>query len=519
MKRFLFWIAALFILVSCNEDAERDAFTNTTIETPEILNTVLEIPDAESRAYIDHKRYIHWSAGDEISYFPGVMSNMQYRLKDEEGAANGSFEKITTSPASGTPLNYSYAVYPYAEGILISENETLVLELPSVQQYAENSFGVGANTMVAVAEREENPTLAFKNACGYLKLQLYGAGVDVRKITLKGNDNEKIAGSVQIEAIYKNAPIVKMDENASSTIVLDCQTGVTLNDDASAPTTFWLVIPEMTFEKGFTVTVTDTKGYIFEKSTSNKIAIKRNCIQPMAAVEVVCENPVPSTQIWYTAKLKITLNRTDGFGVSLISHKFDATTGMGVLTFGGEITAIGSAAFAGCLSLVSVGMPNSVKSINASAFKGCSLLEGVTMSNAIVRIEDSAFESCVRLANVVLPDNITNLGAFAFGYCASLTSATIPEKVTTIGREAFVDCSSLVAIYCRPILPPAIYYAMMSSNGDTLRWGVFPFHEGLKIYVPQDAYESYTQYSSFSNQRTEATNWFAYKSYIEPYDF
>ena len=519
MKQFLFWIAALFILVSCNEDAERDAFTNTTIETPEILNTVLEIPDAESRAYIDHKRYIHWSAGDEISYFPGVMSNMQYRLKDEEGAANGSFEKITTSPASGTPLNYSYAVYPYAEGILISENETLVLELPSVQQYAENSFGVGANTMVAVAEREENPTLAFKNACGYLKLQLYGAGVDVRKITLKGNDNEKIAGSVQIEAIYKNAPIVKMDENASSTIVLDCQTGVTLNDDASAPTTFWLVIPEMTFEKGFTVTVTDTKGYIFEKSTSNKIAIKRNCIQPMKPVEVVCENPVPTNQIWYTAKSQISLNRTDTFGVSISRHKFDAETGKGIITFSGVLTKIGNEAFAECYSLTGIEIPNSVTEVGMRAFSSCSLLSHVLMSNGVVVIGESAFESCNHLTKITLPDTITRIGRFAFAACSGLTSVTIPDKVMTIDREAFNRCTGLINIYCKPTLPPSLYYTAMRVNDEEVRWGVFPFNAEMKIYVPRNAYDLYVQYSSYSNNNIDQTNWSVYKPYVEPYTF
>ena len=43
----------------------------------------------------------------------------------------------------------------------------------------------------------------------------------------------------------------------------------------------------------------------------------------------------------------------------------------------------------------------------------------------------------------------------------------------------------------------------------------------MKIYVPHNSYDAYMQYSysDISNDRTAKTNWYAYESYIEPYDF
>lgn len=73
------------------------------------------------------------------------------------------------------------------------------------------------------------------------------------------------------------------------TIYLDCWDGardgyVKLSNDAENPTSFWFVLPPTTFEGGITVTVHDTNGNTYTKSTDNAIAIERNIVQPMAAL-------------------------------------------------------------------------------------------------------------------------------------------------------------------------------------------------------------------------------------------
>jgi hypothetical protein len=158
--------------------------------------------------------------------------------------------------------------------------------LPSEQHYANNSFGLGDNTMLAVTQDTHDTFLNFKNVGGCLKLQLYGNDVTVKSITLKGNNSEKIAGKATITAAYDKAPIVSIADDATTSITLDCgEKGMKIGASAEEATAFWVVVPPTTFEKGITITVNDMDGKTFVKSTSKELVIGRNVVKPMAAVE------------------------------------------------------------------------------------------------------------------------------------------------------------------------------------------------------------------------------------------
>ena len=55
-------------------------------------------------------------------------------------------------------------------------------------------------------------------------------------------------------------------------------------------TSFYIAIPPQTFEKGFTVEIEDTEGYVMEQSTDKALTIERNHIQPMASFTFVNPN-------------------------------------------------------------------------------------------------------------------------------------------------------------------------------------------------------------------------------------
>lgn len=516
MKKFFMLsacVSMLFAACSVNEEQPLNPTNND-----QLLYASLE---GQGRTYVEEDTYLRWHEDDRLTAFYGNTMNRQYKFNGKTGDNSGSFSHVPSGDLeTGNTFDRIYALYPYDETATITEEGVISLTLPAEQQYAENSFGKGANTMIAVSENLEDDYLMFRNTCGYLKLKFYSPeGEKIKSIEVKGNNNEKIAGSATATIEFGEVPMLHMKEDALSSIALDCEDGVILDSSIETATEFWVVIPEITFEKGITITITDVRGFVFEQTTSNPIIIERNSIQPMEAVKVVCENPIPSDQIWYTAKSKISLHRTDTFGVNIISNTFDATTGRGIITFGAEIAKVGTEAFYECYSLMSVAIPNSVKSIEMRAFKGCVLLESVLMSNAITSIGESAFESCGRLTNVVIPPSVSSVGRYAFSYCSNLTKIIIPENVTRIEREAFSGCTNLTSIYCRPTNPPAIYYSVMRYNDEELKWGVFPFNTEMKIYVPRSVCELYMHYSSYANDRTEQTNWSVYTSYIEPYDF
>ena len=107
---------------------------------------------------------------------------------------------------------------------------------------------------------------------------------------------------------------------------------------------------------------------------------------------------------------------------------------------------ISASAFAGCSSLTSVTIPNSVTSIGASAFYGCSSMTSIIIPNSVTSIGDEVFSGCTSLTSVTIHNSVTSIGWVMFSGCTSLTSITIPNSVTSIGDEAFSGCSSMTSI-------------------------------------------------------------------------
>lgn len=64
------------------------------------------------------------------------------------------------------------------------------------------------------------------------------------------------------------------------------------------------------------------------------------------------------------------------------------------------ITSIGNCAFANCLSLKNLKIPDGVKSIGRKAFYSCENLESITIPDSVTEIIETAFYSCTNLKDV-----------------------------------------------------------------------------------------------------------------------
>ncbi|MBR0280218.1 MAG: leucine-rich repeat domain-containing protein [Oscillibacter sp.] len=122
---------------------------------------------------------------------------------------------------------------------------------------------------------------------------------------------------------------------------------------------------------------------------------------------------------------------------------FEGCSGLRSVTFSEGLREIQFRAFAGCSSLETVSMPDSVEVLGQNAFWNCSALTSVRISRRVGRIEGGAFSMCSNLKEVVIPDGVTFLGCAAFGACASLSSVTIPDSVTDIEYGVFRNCENL----------------------------------------------------------------------------
>lgn len=446
MKTKLFFIYLFAILVcGCRQD---ELYIDQSVNE---RTFTASFEQNSTRTYVEEGNLLRWTEGDQISLFDGNTLNRQYKFDGKTGDNAGTFSIVNAPYGSGNDLSTNYAVYPYASDIMISEEGVITMTFPTEQNYAEDSFGLGANTMVAVTGNNEDTFLKFKNACGYLKLQLYGDDVTIKSITLTGNNNEKLAGKATITPSYNGGPTISMADNAVKTITLDCKEGVEIGVTAESATDFWIVIPPTTFKDGFEVTITDIYGCSFTKSTAKEIAITRNKIQPMSCFKV--EMVIPNNQIWYTS--------SDGNVITPGKNTFSAITGSanvfatitsnvyvngkGVITFDCDIDEITSFAFDSFTTLTSVTIPNSVTYVGSKAFWNCTSLISVELPNSITSIGD-AFVNCSSLTKVSLPNGLTEIPSQLFYGCSSLSEVTIPEGVTKIGQSAFYGCSSLSAI-------------------------------------------------------------------------
>ena len=131
---------------------------------------------------------------------------------------------------------------------------------------------------------------------------------------------------------------------------------------------------------------------------------------------------------------------------SINNSAFYNCTKLKIINIPNSVTSIGNYAFYECSSLSSIVIPNSVTSIGNYAFSRCRSLSSITIPNSVTSIGNYAFSWCSSLSSITIPNSVTSIGSYAFSRCNSLSSITIPNSVTSIVEGAFKECSLLSSI-------------------------------------------------------------------------
>lgn len=284
MKRILFAaIAASAMIIACQKTEE-----NFEQSDAHELHASIEA-DGSSKTVLDENNNVRWSESDQIVAFMKTSLGLKYQLKDSYiGETSGYFSKVSSGSSddlgAGMEWDHIVAYYPYAESIKCAksgDNYQISVILPTEQTYAPDSFGNGSWPMVAVSNDND---ITFKNVCGGMKLQLKGTQ-KVVAIKLEGKNSEKLSGAATVTAYTdETKPAITMASGASTSVTLDCGSGIQLNQ--STATEFIIALPPVLFSKGFTVTVTDDSGNPYTVETDKANTVLRSSLLVMPAFKL-----------------------------------------------------------------------------------------------------------------------------------------------------------------------------------------------------------------------------------------
>ncbi len=142
-----------------------------------------------------------------------------------------------------------------------------------------------------------------------------------------------------------------------------------------------------------------------------------------------------------------------------------------------EVVAIGSQAFEGNTKIQEVYIPENCKSIALRAFADCiNLKELIHLKDSKLEwIGPTAFAGCKSLKTISLPNTLSEIQAYAF-WESDIVVLDIPENVTEIDTCLFKDCKGLIAVRFKAT-KPLTFKPNVFEGCDSLRWVGFATDE------------------------------------------
>ena len=457
-KLFYLFCGCAFIVTSCIQPNINEEMTlDTKSGEPKFYASFNE---DESRTLLNEQMKNTWCADDRISIFMGNTYNHHYKFDGATGDTKGTFSKVEDPFITGEMLPANYAIYPYSDQNSIDENGIIYTSLPAVQNYEAKSFGLNANTMVAVTENLENRFLFFQNVCGYVRVKLYGTDVTLKSVTLAGNDDEILAGAAQITAGYNQEPQLSVTGTADKVLTIDCGEGVKIGATEYDATSFVFVVPPQVMEKGFTIVATDINGNTFTKTSNNPQEVKRNTILSMPELKWANDN-TPKLEI-PEGVLTIHNDEKGMLLVALMDYAYDEIVSMKVTgTMNDEdflwvyyempalryldisdidITTLPNKSFYQSTNVETIILPKTLQTIPGEVFYESAVKE-VYLNEGLQTIEASAFYNCDKLTSIHFPQSLTTMEERAFYDCNALADITFAEgcKLSALNNSVFYN--------------------------------------------------------------------------------
>lgn len=137
----------------------------------------------------------------------------------------------------------------------------------------------------------------------------------------------------------------------------------------------------------------------------------------------------------------------DGRPVTAIGTKAFYAGRMQTIALLSTLQTIGEEAFARCIRLTGVSIPEGVQILPEKTFSHCIALADVQLPDTLLEIGPRAFDDCRSLTGIVLPASLETIGNWSFSDCRALQTVSLPASLVHLGQCAFLDCSSLRTVH------------------------------------------------------------------------
>ena len=409
------------------------------LNQPEEFWATLEGADeSDTRTYLDDQARMRWTADDRLTIFKKTTYNREFAFTGKTGANAGGFKQVSVDDDFwfGYDVDYNYAIYPHSATNEFDETDCFfTTTMPAEQTYVENSFGLGANTMVAVSESGQ---MVFKNVGSYLRVMLWGENQTVKKITLSSIAGEALAGEAKIFATLTDVPTCTM-VGTSSSIVLNCTDTVEVNTTEEAPVAFWIVLPPVVLAEGYKVVVENIDGDTQEFTVNKEKTFKRNVYNTLKRELNIEKEEV--TPIAPDGMVTIHNAEKGMLLVELMEYDYASIESMKVTGTMNDEDFLWIYYEMPALRYLDISELNITTLPNRSFYQSTNV-ETIILPAALQTIPDEVFyESVVK--EVYLNDGLQTIGNNAFDRCKNLTAIHIPQSVESIGTSAFEYCTIL----------------------------------------------------------------------------
>lgn len=263
MRKFFFIASVLAIAASCTVSEPESA----TIKAPSFFAFAEgNDPAAKTSISVDAEGVgtIWWKPAEKINVFFGATS-VPYTSTNTEDATTVVFETTAFIGSTEGSSNNKWGLYPY-DANATCNGSSVTTTIPSTQSCVAETFGTNLFPMVAQTSDNE---LHFLNVCGGIKFSL--SREDIESITFKGNNDEDIAGKVQIT--------LGSDGKPASTVVPGEKT-ITMTPDSgstfSKNKNYYIVMLPTVLSNGFTMTFETASQIGTFNYTTKSVEIKRS---------------------------------------------------------------------------------------------------------------------------------------------------------------------------------------------------------------------------------------------------